>query len=148
MATINYKFADGHFEEIEVTEEFKREYEFLLIQENAQYWKIKKQKQRAGLEVKYDLSLDRLSEDGYELSSFDIDPLEQLIEEEEKQEYYNELLEPLTVKQREVFILHYIKGFSKVQIAALLNIDESSVRERLSWAQKKILNNFLKHPRF
>ena len=31
MATIKYTFADGHSEEVEVTEEFKREYEFLLI---------------------------------------------------------------------------------------------------------------------
>lgn len=30
MATIKYTFADGHSEEVEVTEEFKREYEFLL----------------------------------------------------------------------------------------------------------------------
>lgn len=30
MATIRYTFADGHSEEVEVTEEFKREYEFLL----------------------------------------------------------------------------------------------------------------------
>ena len=27
MATIRYTFADGHTEEVEVTEEFKREYE-------------------------------------------------------------------------------------------------------------------------
>lgn len=49
MATIHYQFADGHFEDIEVTEEFKREYEFLEIQERAHYWKIKKQKQAGGL---------------------------------------------------------------------------------------------------
>lgn len=36
MATIKYTFADGHSEEVEVTEEFKREYEFLLI------WKMLK----------------------------------------------------------------------------------------------------------
>ena len=33
MATIRYTFADGHTEEVEVTEEFKREYEFLLVRE-------------------------------------------------------------------------------------------------------------------
>ena len=75
MATIRYQFADGHFEDIEVTEEFKREYEFLEIQERARYWKIKKQKQRADLEVKYDLSLDRLCDDGQEPPACALSPL-------------------------------------------------------------------------
>lgn len=142
MTTINYQFSDGHFEEIEVTEEFKREYEFLLVQEKAQYWKIKKQKQRAGMEVKYDLSLERFCEDGYEIPSVEPDPLETLIVREDRRDYYEKLLRPLTDKQREVYILHFIKGYSNLQIAALLHIDESSVRERLYWAQKKILKNF------
>ncbi|MBO5046122.1 MAG: hypothetical protein J6C93_04545 [Clostridia bacterium] len=34
MATIEYKFSDGHIEEIEVTEEFKEAYEFELVLEN------------------------------------------------------------------------------------------------------------------
>ena len=33
MATINYQFSDGHYEEIEVTEDFKREYELLERQD-------------------------------------------------------------------------------------------------------------------
>ena len=49
MATIKYIFADGHTEEVEVTEEFKREYEFLLVREQAPHWKEMKQKERAGL---------------------------------------------------------------------------------------------------
>lgn len=49
MATIKYTFADGHSEEVEVTEEFKREYEFLLVREQALHWKEMKQKERAGL---------------------------------------------------------------------------------------------------
>ena len=49
MATIRYTFADGHTEEVEVTEEFKREYEFLLVREQAPHWKEMKQKERAGL---------------------------------------------------------------------------------------------------
>lgn len=142
MAKINYQFSDGHYEEIEVTEEFKREYEFLLVQERARYWKIKKQKQRAGLAVKCDLSLDVMYENGIEPESTIPDPLKSLIEKEERREYYEKLLRPLTDKQREVYILHFIKGYSNLQIAALLHIDESSVRERIFWAQKKILKNF------
>ena len=58
MATINYQFSDGHYEEIEVTEDFKREYELLERQDLRRYWKIKQQKYRAGIGCKYDLSLD------------------------------------------------------------------------------------------
>ncbi len=146
MATIRYQFADGHFEDIEVTEEFKREYEFLEIQERAHYWKIKKQKQRAGLEVKYDLSLDRLCDDGQEPPACSLSPLDKLIEQEERKEYYHKLLAPLTNKQREAYILK-LKGYKQVQIAKKLNLAVSSVNERLQNAQKRILENFLKNPK-
>ena len=46
MAKIKYVFADGHSEEVEVAEEFKREYEFLLVREQALHWKEIKQKER------------------------------------------------------------------------------------------------------
>lgn len=106
MTTINYQFSDGHFEEIECTEEFKREYEFLLVQERALHWKEMQQKYRAGMRCTKDFSLEKFAEDGYELSSPLPDPLESLIEREDKQEYYNKLLRHLTDKQREVYILH------------------------------------------
>lgn len=142
MATIQYQFADGHYEEIEVTEEFKKEYEFLLVREKAQHWKEMKQKERAGLRCVKDLSLDKFGEDGYDLPSEKIDPLETLIAKEERREQYKKLLSCLTKKQRQVYILSKIKGYSKVQIAEILHIDESSVRERLYWAQKKISKIF------
>ncbi len=142
MATINYQFSDGHYEEIEVTEEFKREYEFLLVQERARYWKIKKQKQRAGLAVKCDLSLDVMYENGIEPESTIPDPLESLIEKEEQREYYEKLLRPLTDKQRQVYILFHLKGYKKVQIAAMLHICEKAVRKHLIAAHKKISKNF------
>lgn len=143
MPKLNYQFSDGHYEEIEVTEEFKREYEFLIVQERARYWKEMQQKYRAGIRCTKDFSLEKFTEDGYELSSSAPAPLEALIEKEDRQEYYDKLLRTLTDKQREVYILYNLKGYSKVQIAALLNIDESSVRERLFWAQKRISKNFL-----
>ncbi len=141
MVTIHYQFSDGHYGEIEVTEEFKREYEFLLIQERALYWKEMQQKYRAGMRCTKDFSLDKFNEDGYELSSSAPDPLESLIEKEERREYYEKLLRPLTDKQREVYILFHIKGYKKVQIAAMLHIDERSVRRRLEWAEKRISKN-------
>lgn len=146
MATINYKFADGHFEEIEVTEEFKREYEFLLVQEKVQEWKIKKQKLRAGMKFGRDVSLERLYEKGCDMQSNKPDPLEIYIAKEELQENVSVLLNPLTDKQRAVYILH-LQGLNQTQIARTLNLAVSSVNERLQNAKKRILEIFLKNPK-
>lgn len=148
MATIRYTFADGHTEEVEVTEEFKREYEFLLVREQAPHWKKMKQKERAGLRCVKNLSLDKFSEDGYDLPVAGPDPLERLIQKEERREYCRKILSCLSEKQRQAYILFHLKGYKKVQIAAVLHIDERSVRRRLEWAQKRILKNFLKNSRF
>ena len=148
MATIRYTFADGHTEEVEVTEEFKREYEFLLVREQAPHWKEMKQKERAGLRCVKNLSLDKFSEDGYDLPVAGPDPLERLIQKEERREYCRKILSCLSEKQRQAYILFHLKGYKKVQIAAVIHIDERSVRRRLEWAQKRILKNFLKNSRF
>lgn len=148
MATIRYTFADGHTEEVEVTEEFKREYEFLLVREQAPHWKEMKQKERAGLRCVKNLSLYKFSEDGYDLPVAGPDPLERLIQKEERREYCRKILSCLSEKQRQAYILFHLKGYKKVQIAAVLHIDERSVRRRLEWAQKRILKNFLKNSRF
>lgn len=148
MATIRYTFADGHTEEVEVTEEFKREYEFLLVREQAPHWKEMKQKELAGLRCVKNLSLDKFSEDGYDLPVAGPDPLERLIQKEERREYCRKILSCLSEKQRQAYILFHLKGYKKVQIAAVLHIDERSVRRRLEWAQKRILKNFLKNSRF
>lgn len=148
MATIRYTFADGHTEEVEVTEEFKREYEFLLVREQAPHWKEMKQKERAGLRCVKNLSLDKFSEDGYDLPVAGPDPLERLIQKEERREYCRKILSCLSEKQRQAYILFHLKGYKKVQIDAVLHIDERSVRRRLEWAQKRILKNFLKNSRF
>lgn len=148
MATIRYTFADGHTEEVEVTEEFKREYEFLLVREQAPHWKEMKQKERAGLRCVKNLSLDKFSEDGYDLPVAGPDPLERLIQKEERREYCRKILSCLSEKQRQAYILFHLKGYKKVQIAAVLHIDERSVRRHLEWAQKRILKNFLKNSRF
>lgn len=128
MAIIHYEFADGHFEDVECTEEFKREYEFMLVREKALYWKEMKQKERAGLRCVPDYSLDKYHEDGYDLPGPLPDPLDELIWQEERDEYYRRLLAPLTDNQREVYILHHIKGYRKVKIAAILHISEMAVR--------------------
>lgn len=146
MATINYQLSDGHFEEIECTEEFKREYEFMLVREKAVYWKEMKQKERAGLRCTADYSLDKYGEDGYDLPSPSPDPLDEIIKQEERQDYYKRLLSSLTEKQREVYKLR-LNGLTQMQIAKRLNIAIGSVNERLQNAQKRILENFSENPK-
>ena len=107
-----------------------------------------KQKERAGLRCVKNLSLDKFSEDGYDLPVAGPDPLERLIQKEERREYCRKILSCLSEKQRQAYILFHLKGYKKVQIAAVLHIDERSVRRRLEWAQKRILKNFLKNSRF
>ncbi len=136
MATIRYKFADAHTEEIEVSEEVKATLEELDKQEKRYYWKTNKQKARAGL-LRKDFSLEQCAEDGHEAASDAPEPLDELIQREEQPAYYEKLLGHLTPSQREVYVMRHVQGFSVTEIAAMLNISESAVRERLEAAYKK-----------
>lgn len=136
MAIITYKFADGHTEEIEVTEELKAAFEELDKQEKRYYWKTNKQKKRAEL-LPTDFSLEQCAEDGHEARSSMPDPLETLISCEAQATYYSKLLSPLTKRQKEVYILRHMIGLNVNDIAQRLNISEKAIRERLSIAYKK-----------
>lgn len=136
MATITYKFADGHTEEIVVSEEFKAAYEELDKQEKRYYWKTNKQKTRAELQ-RQNYSLEKCVEDGHEAQSVMPGPLETLIFREEQSAYYSKLLLPLTKRQKEVYVLRHVIGLNTIEIAQRLNISEKAIRERLDTAYKK-----------
>lgn len=136
MATITYKFADGHAEEVEVSEEFKTAYEELEKQEKRYYWKTNKQKARAGLQ-KQDFSLEKCVEDGHEAQSAMPDPLEALISSEKQSTYYGKLLSPLTKRQKEVYAMRHIIGLSVAEISRRLNVSESAIHDRLESAYRK-----------
>ena len=138
MPKINYQFSDGHYEEIEVTEEFKREYELLERQSLRRYWKIKQQKYRAGMGCKCDLSLDWMQEYGQEPYSTFLDPLDALIQKDERERYRNSIKKKLTARQWQVYELFHFKHYKKVEIAKILHISEKAVRERLLNAEKRI----------
>lgn len=138
MATIHYQFSDGHYEEIEVTEEFKREYDLLERQDLRQYWKIKQQKYRAGIGCKCDLSLEWMQEYGQELHSTFPDPLDAIIQKDERERYRNSIKNKLTARQWQVYELFHFKHYKKVEIAKILHISEKAVRERLLNAEKRI----------
>lgn len=136
MATITYKFADGHPEEIEVSEEIKAAYEELDKQEKRYYWKTNKQKARAGLQ-RQDFSLEKCVEDGHEAPSAMPGPLEELISREEQSTYYAKLLSPLTKRQKEVYAMRHIIGLNAAEIARRLNLSESAIHDRLESAYRK-----------
>ena len=138
MATIRYTFADGHSEEVEVTEEFKREYGFLLVREQALYWKEMKQKERAGFRCVRNLSLEKFGEDGYDLPADAPDPLERLIAKEERREQYRMILSCLTEKQRQVYILFHIKGYKKVQMPIFVKPCNLPIKTGWSHRMKRI----------
>ena len=138
MAKINYQFSDGHYEEIEVTEAFKQEYEYLDRQELRYKAKIKQQKYRAGIGCKCDLSLDWMQEYGQEPHSVFPDPLDALIQKDERERYRNSIKNKLTARQWQVYELFHFKHYKKVEIAKMLHISEKAVRERLLNAEKRI----------
>lgn len=140
---IKYKFYDGHTEELEVSDEVKHTLEQLDAQEKNYKAKVKKQKQRAGLSTKADVSLEQLCEVGQE-PLVDANPPNRMLQEEQAQELSQKIMGLLTDKQREVYILHHIKGIRKVKIAKMLNVSEKAVRKRLIAAYNKIFKNFLK----
>lgn len=136
MATITYKFADGHIEDVDVSEEFKAAYKEFEKKEKRYYWKTNKQKTRAGLQRR-DYSLEKCVEDGHEVQSAMLDPLEEIISREKQYAYYAKLLSPLTKRQKEVYVLRHVIGLNVTKIARRLKISEKAVRERLSVAYKK-----------
>ena len=65
---------------------------------------------------------------------FGEDPLEFVLREERQRE----MLESMTDKQQEVFILYYREGYTQEQITKILNISRASVRERLAGSLAKV----------
>ena len=137
MAIINYKFADGHTEEIEVSEVFKQEYE--KIDREFRLNK-KRAKQQASRHL---VSLDCLTEKGIDIEDANSpDPLEILITKEQNKLSLIEFADFLTVRQKQIVKLYYEDRNTKTQIADKLGIDESTVRDCIKRATKKILKNF------
>ena len=65
-----------------------------------------------------------------------VNPLDAVCRKETKEE----VLAALTDKQFEVFVLHYRDGYTQREIAEHLHIDQTTVRDRIRGAMKKIKN--------
>lgn len=135
MATINYKFADGHIETFEVSEEFAIEYD--LFQAQQRQYEEREKKRR-----KKHLSFERMINEGFDFQDITAkNPIDILIENEQESTIQDiiSMSTFLTDRQRYIMDLYYKIGFTKTQIAKLLNISQAAVSHHLSAAIRKIL---------
>lgn len=127
MAVIQYQFADGHTEEIEVTEEFARGYAEMEHKDALTERK----------ETRRHQSLDKSMEHGFDVP----DPHTDIAIEVECKELSEEIwaaLHRLTEKQRTVFLLYAEEGLNYRQIGEKLGLGTYTVRDYFYNAVKKL----------
>ena len=127
MAVIQYQFADGHTEEIEVTEEFTREYAEMERKDA-----LTKRK-----ETRRHQSLDKSMEHGFDVPDPYADTAAE-VERWELSERIQSALHKLTKKQRTVFLLYAEEGLNYRQIGEKLGLGTYTVRDYFYNAVKKL----------
>ena len=135
MVKISYKLAEGKRVEIEVTEEFAKEYEQMQRIEQRREMRDKKRARRT-------VSLDFLMENGIEIADDSPNPIDLLIEKEECAQSLISLADFLTARQKQIMELYFVVGYTKAEISRILKLSKPTVKQHLSEATKKILKNF------
>lgn len=139
MPLITYKFADGHSEEIEVSEEVAAAFEQLLIYEE----KVKRK------ETRRHKSLEKLAEKGFDKPAPNTDVFEiwekreqeefELRQEQRRKEKLDErkkqLEDTLTPRQTQTYFLFQYLKIKKVEIAKSMGITEGAVRKLIKKAE-------------
>lgn len=139
MPIIYYKFADGHTEEIEVTEEVAAVFE--------QLEKYEKKIERK--ETRRHISFDKLIESGFEFPDESEDILDTLDkQEQEKSEWQEEqfrrlnlddkkkeIFSLLTYRQADAYFRHKYLHIKKTEIARYMNVTEGAVRKLIKKAE-------------
>ena len=142
MPLITYKFADGHSEEIEVSDEVAAAF--------AQLEKYEKKVERK--ETRRHVSLNLLMENGFDFSADDTDFLDVLDkEEQEKSEWREEqfcrrvlgdkkmeIFSLLTFRQADAYFRHKYLHIQKTEIARYLNVTEGAVRKLIKKAEANL----------
>ena len=131
MKTIKYEI-NGTFVEVEVSDEFARQYEQIEAEEARQIWRDKKRK---------DSSLERMVEAGFQVA----DPNSN-IEEKLLEKYYieqlSEAIKTLTEDQKWLIEQVFFYGRKQSEVAAELGIDPTAIRNRLRKIYDKIKKIF------
>ena len=139
MPIIHYKFADGHTEEIEVTEEVASVFE--------QLEKYEKKVERK--ETRRHVSLNVLLESGFDFPLDNADILETLDKQEREQsEWQEELFQRkvledkkkeifslLTYRQADAYFRYKYLHIKKTEIARYMNVTEGAVRKLIKKAE-------------
>ena len=136
MATIKYTFADGHSEEVEVTEEFKREYERIERQShsNDEKFRWRARKRETSLEkLREEVGLD-IPDDAPAIDEQAIDA-----------DFIERFTSVLTKPQKEVFKKAYIENKPLRTIARELGIQLYAVQKHIAGIQKKFLKKFFEN---
>jgi hypothetical protein len=133
MATIKYTFADGHAEDVEVTEAFAAKYAKLERSEQRRIWREEKRQQR-------EVSLERLAELDWDAP----DPVNR-----DPQEMYAErecprlpLFVGLTEYQQRVAVKFFVEHKTHERIAGEENVSKQAITKLIGKIQKKVINTF------
>lgn len=149
MPTIHYKFADGHTEEIEVTDEVAAAFE--------QLGKYEKKVERK--ENRRHVSLNVLLENGFDFPTESTDILDALDKQkQENSEWQKELFQRkvledkkkeffslLTYRQAGAYFRHKYLHIKKTEIAKYMNITEGAVRKLIKKAETYLREYRLSH---
>ena len=131
MKTIKYEI-NGTFVEIEVSDEFARQYEQIEAEEARQIWRDKKRK---------DSSLARMVEAGFQVADPNSNVEENLLEKYDI-EQLSEEIKALTEDQKWLIEQVFFNGRKQTEIAAELGIDPTAIRNRLQKIYSKIKKSF------
>ncbi len=134
MTTINYQLSDGHYEEIEVSEEFANEYALIEKETQREEWRYKWRCRKKLV------SLDVLAERGsqFECGNESIEDI--IISNETKESLRKAINNFLTPSQIELLKLIYIENKSLKELAEEFGVSYQAIQNR----HAKILNRLRK----
>lgn len=131
MKEINYRFYDGHYQSISVTDEVAD----MFKQLNRENWRMRKRIVRHESKI----SLPQMSKDiGFDLPDNESSPEEKIIEKENENEYLKKLrkgMATLAAEQKYLLIEIYIKKKLLKEIAFDFGVTYQAIQNR----HKKIL---------
>jgi prepilin-type processing-associated H-X9-DG protein len=133
MATINYTFADGHTEAIEVTEDFAENYAVFEIEEQRRVWREQRRKRR-------EVSLEQLMSCGWDIADpVNRDPQEMYIGQERP---VLPLFIGLTEYQRRVAVKFFVEHKTHGQIAREEKVSKQAIAKLIKKIQGKVVGAF------
>ena len=130
MAFILYRFSDGHYEEIEVTEEFANEYALFEKETKREEWRYQWRSRKKLV------SMDALAERGGQFESKNESAEDIIIRNEIKEGLRKIKSDYLTPSQIELLKLIYIQNKSLKELAKEFSVSYQAIQNR----HTKILN--------